>query len=239
MKSKIISSVRLSGSGHEHAKNNFKSVSKKIVLLAVVLALSSCTKEESKDSKTALRGVPIVGGNKKIDFHDLTAAGYLGQLPYVVATSQMSISEFNAELNLAEAIMKPEFDWKYFDGLYSATLPNDQKQYLAFTILSTKDLIGFAEANPANVECNTALRKYIDVLVVTKYFGYSVLYNALKQVNDPVYAKAKATAIISYSASETFHMDFMNNPEAADSRYLEKVTEDYSYLRDLREMSAN
>ncbi len=212
---------------------------KVILLLAVVFALSSCTKEESKESKIVKRGVPIVGGNKKMDFHDLNAIGYRGQLPYVVASSPTSISEFNAALNIADAMTNPEYDWKYFDGLYTEALPDDQKQYLAFTILSTKDLIGLAEANPANVECNTALHKYIEVLVGTKYFGYAVLYNALKQVNDPVYAKAKAAAIISYSATETFHMEFMNNPQAGDCRYLEKVTEDYSYLRDLRELSTN
>lgn len=38
MKSKIISSVRLSGSGQEHQKNNFKAVSKKTILLFLSIA---------------------------------------------------------------------------------------------------------------------------------------------------------------------------------------------------------
>jgi rare lipoprotein A len=38
MKSKIISSVRLSGSGHEHKTNNFKIVSKKSILLFLSIA---------------------------------------------------------------------------------------------------------------------------------------------------------------------------------------------------------
>ena len=38
MKSKIISSVRLSGSGQEHQKNNFKTVSKKTILFFLSIA---------------------------------------------------------------------------------------------------------------------------------------------------------------------------------------------------------
>lgn len=48
MKSKIISSVRQKGSGHEHFKNNFKIVSKNIIPVIVLTALlfTSCKKEE-------------------------------------------------------------------------------------------------------------------------------------------------------------------------------------------------
>jgi len=48
MKSLIISSVRLSGSGHELRKNKFKQVSKKaILLLSLTLVLGACKKKET------------------------------------------------------------------------------------------------------------------------------------------------------------------------------------------------
>jgi rare lipoprotein A len=40
MKSKIISSVRLLGSGHEYQKNNFKVVSKKLITLFLSIAIA-------------------------------------------------------------------------------------------------------------------------------------------------------------------------------------------------------
>ncbi|SNR41081.1 efflux RND transporter periplasmic adaptor subunit [Flavobacterium sp. ov086] len=53
MKSKIISSVRLSGSGHEHLKNNFILVSKKsIVICLLVLPVFYACKEEKKEHNT-------------------------------------------------------------------------------------------------------------------------------------------------------------------------------------------
>ncbi|WP_284652127.1 hypothetical protein [Flavobacterium terrisoli] len=55
MKSKIISSVRLLGSGHEYPKNNFKTMSKKLSLivgLTLFFALSSCEKKVEKTTET-------------------------------------------------------------------------------------------------------------------------------------------------------------------------------------------
>lgn len=43
MKSKIISSVRQNGSGHEHQKNNFKIVSKKIKIVQIALLMALAT----------------------------------------------------------------------------------------------------------------------------------------------------------------------------------------------------
>ena len=50
MKSKIITSVRLSGSGHEYQKNNFTLMSKKsIVLCLLAFPLFYACKEEKKE----------------------------------------------------------------------------------------------------------------------------------------------------------------------------------------------
>jgi Spy/CpxP family protein refolding chaperone len=52
MKSKIISSVRLLGSGHEHTKNNFKIVSKKLIIAALlVIGVSSFAQDQNQQDK--------------------------------------------------------------------------------------------------------------------------------------------------------------------------------------------
>lgn len=52
MKSKIISSVRLLGLGHEHSKNNFKIVSKKLIIAALlVVSISSFAQDQTKPEK--------------------------------------------------------------------------------------------------------------------------------------------------------------------------------------------
>jgi len=57
MKSKIITSVRLSGSGHEHQKNNFKMMSKKIILLALSAMLCASFSANAQLGK-------LMGGGK-------------------------------------------------------------------------------------------------------------------------------------------------------------------------------
>lgn len=52
MKLKIISSVRLLGSGHEHTKNNFKIVSKKLIIAALlVIGVSSFAQDQNQQDK--------------------------------------------------------------------------------------------------------------------------------------------------------------------------------------------
>ncbi|PKB15900.1 hypothetical protein [Flavobacterium sp. 5] len=52
MKSQIISSVRLSGSGHEYQKNNFKVLSKKLIIAALLLvSVSSFAQDQSQEDK--------------------------------------------------------------------------------------------------------------------------------------------------------------------------------------------
>ena len=46
MKSKIITSVRLLGSGHEHQKSNFKIVSKKLFILALLIVGTTIIAQE-------------------------------------------------------------------------------------------------------------------------------------------------------------------------------------------------
>lgn len=54
MKSKIISSVRLSGTSHEHSKNNFKIVSKKLIIaVLLVVSISSFAQDQAKPEKKA------------------------------------------------------------------------------------------------------------------------------------------------------------------------------------------
>lgn len=54
MKSKIITSVRLLGSGHEHKKNNFKIVSNKLIIAALlVIGFSSFAQDQNQPEKKA------------------------------------------------------------------------------------------------------------------------------------------------------------------------------------------
>jgi hypothetical protein len=53
MKSKITTSVRLSGSGHEHQKNNFYLVSKKLIVSFALIALLASCKDETKEKLDA------------------------------------------------------------------------------------------------------------------------------------------------------------------------------------------
>jgi len=58
MKSKIISSVRLLGSGHKHQKSNFKTVSKKLITLFLSIAIAGIAISQtviSDKQKTAVQ----------------------------------------------------------------------------------------------------------------------------------------------------------------------------------------
>lgn len=52
MKSKIIASVRLLGSSQEHSKNNFRNVSKKLIIAALlVVSISSFAQDQNKPER--------------------------------------------------------------------------------------------------------------------------------------------------------------------------------------------
>jgi hypothetical protein len=58
MKSKIISSGRLLGSGHEHQKNNLKGVSKNVILaLSIVFSTTLFAQTETKEKKGSVPSV--------------------------------------------------------------------------------------------------------------------------------------------------------------------------------------
>lgn len=227
-----------------------KSEMKKLAIILVGVLAMSCTNSKpadsvAKDGETGGGGSTGTGttsgpGSKKKDsFYDLTEPGYRGQLPYIASESETGMAEYYAGLDIADEIKNPEITWEYFDELYQDNMPSDQKQSIAFTILSTKDLIGLVRNDPENLQLRDALKKYVNVLVSTKYIGYCILYSALEQSGDLAYSKRKAQEIVEYSVSDTFHQSFLNENEAQETRFYRKVAENYSYLRQLRELSEN
>jgi len=210
-----------------------------VLLLVCGLQLIGCKEEENLKIQTptnAARGVPIVGGNKKMDFYDLSLPGYRGQLPYIVSDYLSSVAEFNTEFEIGDKVIDSATTWEYFDRLYSDELPDDHKQNLAILILSNKDLIRHARDNPQDIRIHRALLKYIDVLVDTKYFGYCLLHSALLESNDDRYISQKASEIASYAELETFHETYLNDPNITDSLRRRKVEEDYNFLPRIREL---
>lgn len=212
---------------------------KPLAIILASLALASCRHETNSGVNRFSDTGGLSGGTtdkKKDSFHDFTLTGYQGQLSYITASSETEIAEFNAEHEIAQKVKDTAVTWEYFDSLYKDELSNGERQNVGVLILLNKDLIGLAREDPDNVRYKRALKKYIDILVDTEYFGYCLLYSALEQYGDSAYAKLKASEIIAYSYRETFHEMYLNDPNLKDDFSHGKVEEDLSYLLKIREL---
>lgn len=211
-----------------------------IALFFVTLVTVSCRQEVNPTTNRVSDPTGGLSGStsdkKKDSFYDFKQNGYSGQLPYIVSNDAGEVSEFNTQYELAEKVRDSTVTWEYFDSLYSEELTTGQKQNIGVFVLRTKNLIGLARDDPRNATYQTAIRKYVDVLVSTKYFGYSLLYAALEQCQDTGYKKRKAIEVVNYSIGESFHQTFLNNPELPDDWRQQKVEEDLTYLSKLRSL---
>lgn len=159
--------------------------------------------------------------------------GYRNQLPYYRASSETEAAEEMAKLNYEEKVSDENTDWSYFDQLYDDNLSVYNKQKLAFTILSKKDLIGLVRQNPNDENLKTALKKYVSLLVDTKYFGYCVLFSSLELLSDDAaFVNEKINTIAGYAALEKFHKNVLDQGnDFPDKEVFLKIEEDYSYLK--------
>lgn len=213
-------------------KNNYTM--RKFILSAIVVSsiLTSCSKEdvttnEKISDKGAFKSSVLKG---KTQSNRIAGKEYTEQLPYLDAHSDFMA--FNVENDLAEKMNDPQVDWKTLNTLYSSDLSNASKQYLIYILFAKKDLLGIQNTAP-NEDQAKLIANYTQELVNTKYFGYCLLYNALKTLSSATeyttLAKTLATQIVEDSKTEVFHANFISRPEGRDP-YLDKVKEDYSYL---------
>ncbi len=93
MKSKIISSVRLSGSGHEHKKNKMKIVSKNIILI-LFITFAGFTAQAQEVKKNAKYTIEVNGNceqcQKRIQKAALSVSG-VKSATWNLETHQLSL----------------------------------------------------------------------------------------------------------------------------------------------------
>lgn len=75
MKSKIISSVRLNGSGHEYKKTNFKIMSKKLTVLLALISLSFASAQNWNSEKIKGNGVQTTITRTTQTYDKVSASG--------------------------------------------------------------------------------------------------------------------------------------------------------------------
>ena len=211
---------------------------KKIILNVIVAStiLTSCStddiiKYEEKSNKNAKSSI-ITKNSADI----VPGKEYTEQLPYLDAHTDFMA--FNVENDLGNKMNDPKIDWKTINTLYNSNLNTAEKQHIIYILFAKKDLLGIQNTTPTKDQENL-VANYTKELVNTKYIGYCLLYNALVTLkNSPknaVLVKDLANQIVTYSADENFHSDFVNKPEGRD-RWLNKVKEDYTYLDKIKKL---
>lgn len=217
---------------------------KQLLALLALLGLFGCKPNGSpspnrfSDPTGGNPGTTSTGNTKKKDsFFDYSQSGYFGQLAYIVASTPEEVAQFNAAEQIAEKLADSTITWISFDRIDLENQSSAVKQELAVIVLRNKGLIGLARADPQNREYQTAMTKYIDNLIETRYFGYSLLYAALQQCIDQSYVRRKASEIMAYSVTETFHQDYLNNPALSADWRCQKVEEDLICLSKIRDLA--
>ncbi|MDI1256956.1 MAG: hypothetical protein PSV16_12740 [Flavobacterium sp.] len=197
---------------------------------ALLLAMTGCVKNEGPREVKGLK-IPIQTVKR------ISVSGYKGQLPYINGADMQALTRYNAEHNWEEKISDTLVDWEDLDREYRNTLPREVRQQFAFDILVAKDLIGLAKAAPEGKVYQEKIKKYVTVLTAEHYVDFCVLYEAISAVEDTDYRRDSAATIISYSATDVFHLQALNNPDLANSAYKIKIEENYGYLEKIRTMA--
>lgn len=200
--------------------------------LLFVLLGTSCVNTKTESEENSFQNVV------KTETQKPDCSGYRNQLPYYKAASETEAAEEMAKWNYEEKISEENIGWTYFDGLYNDNLSVYNKQKLAFIILSKKDLIGLVKQNPNDENLKTALKKYVSILVDTKYFGYCVLFSALELLSDDtIFITETIQEIDRYAALEKFHTNVLDQGnDFPDREVFLKIKEDYSYLERIKNL---
>lgn len=107
MKSKIISSVRQIGSGHEHRNNNFSHVSKKLILFAVLLIQTALFSQEHFAGLTTSgrSGIITAGMNpaELVNMSNTYEVNIFG-VSANVANNKIGFSDLTSDKNIEELI---------------------------------------------------------------------------------------------------------------------------------------
>lgn len=180
MTSKIITSVRLLGSGHEHKKNNIKMVSKHLfITITAVLILSSCG---NKKTESEVEAKPTTENTTTLSDAQLKNAG--------IQTGKIEQKEISATLKLNGKIDVPP------QNLVSISVP------MGGYLKNTKLLEGMY-VNKGQVLCVVEDQQYIqlqeDYLLAKAKIGYAKAeferqkeLNQSKASSDKVYQQAQA-----------------------------------------------
>jgi YHS domain-containing protein len=141
MKSKIIKSVRLSCSGHEHKKNNFLNVSKTYVLILLLTLLSASTFSQTTKNKKHINtenGVAIQGYDPVAYFESSEATKGKKE---ITATFQEISYYFSTENNKAIFLKNPTQYIPQFGGYCAYGMSEGYEAPIkpeAFTIVDNK-----------------------------------------------------------------------------------------------------
>ncbi len=195
----------------------------------------SVAKQESSSTSAALNGA-----NSSSSVVDYSKSNYQGQLPYLNG-EHGDIAEFRMENELDRKTVDPQYGWSYFDSLYEENLNKAQKQYLAYIILSKKDLLAEFNGSPTQTEAD-AILKYTNVLVETDYFGYCLLFNCLQTLQNQSFVSADINAlkqnILANTTAKQYHegslqhfANFTNDPQS--SKVYSKIKEDFDFLTEI------
>lgn len=202
---------------------------KKIILFLFLAGIfASCDKNNGQQQNTS--------GLKLKNNSGMAQEAYLDMAPYDTNTHDLEGSEFELYTTLTDSMLAANASWEYYDSMYSSSLHPGIQEYIGYLVLSKADLIGLAHNDLTNTTYQTALKKYINILVDKKYMGYCVLYFALTQVNDPVYKKTKAKEIVAYAQNDS-SLDGADEIEEDLPVAVQKLQVNYSYIENLETMA--
>lgn len=196
---------------------------KTIALLVFISSAISCTKPGNADIKTtAAKQTSLNNDYKKM-------------VPFSEGTDALEGDELELWRVTTDSLINSDADWKFYDSKFSADASVGLQQHFGYIVLSKKDMIGLAAANPTNTGYQETVTKYTNVLVKNKYIGYCVLYSALKQSKDTAYKKTKAKEILNYAKDDTFLEDANSVMPPRD--LLTRINLNYAYLDSLKVMA--
>lgn len=215
-----------------------------LFLFSALIFIVSCTNDESKEivqnQNTSNLNSKVNAATKNTSVVDYTKSGYQGQLQYLNGNHD-DINDFKADNGLDEKIHDSQYDWMYFDNLYNTNLNVTQKQYLAYIILSKKDLLSEFNNSQTQVEAD-AILKYTNVLVDTNYFGYCLMFNCLNTLKNQNLVSIDINSlklnIINNTNAKQFHVgsiEHLSNytSDAHSLEVLNKIKDDLRYLDDI------
>ena len=172
--------------------------------------------------------------------------GYQGQLPYAVTSSDngSDLLQFLMENNIHKNIENRNVDWSFFDQLYSENLNVGQKQYLAYLVLTKKDLLKDFDDNPNKMKAEK-IKFYTDILVNSDYTGYCLLYNCMKRLKLQNYvsndiANMKISVVQNYKKQKFSHdetvKNFQINRSDETDFFLEKLQDNLRYIKNINDL---